>query len=180
MSQTKGDSIRRHGHGPYLSQEILAGKEVPDTAKHQAPMYETAKLLYSTKKDYPKRSSPALIHEMRYIDQLGIATFEGTPAQFSTYSDPPPSRPPPCRTLWFPLSKKSAVADHRAVAELFSSLNNQVPEETLRILTDGAKQQTKNRTTCAIHIPSLEVSRLGLSWSTPVSSQQSCKPSTRP
>jgi hypothetical protein len=49
-------------------------------------MYETAKLLYSTKKDYPKRSSPALIHEMRYIDQLGIATFEGTPAQFSTYS----------------------------------------------------------------------------------------------
>jgi hypothetical protein len=122
-------------------------------------MYETAKLLYSTKKDYPKRSSPALIHEMRYIDQLGIATFEGTPAQFSTYSDPPPSRPPPCRTLWFPLSKKSAVADHRAVAELFSSLNNQIPEGTLRIFTDGAKQQTTNRTTCAIHIPSLKVSR---------------------
>jgi hypothetical protein len=63
--------------------------------KPQNPMYETAKLLYSTKKDYPKRISPALIHEMRYIDQLGIATFKGTPAHFSTYSYPPPSRPQP-------------------------------------------------------------------------------------
>jgi ribonuclease HI len=129
------------------------------STKPQNPMYETAKLLYSTNKVYPKRSSPALLLEMRYIDQLGIATFEETPAHFSTYSYPPPSRPPPCRTLWFPLSKKSAVADHRAVAELFSSLNNQIPEGTLRIFTDGAKQQKTNRTTCALHIPSLEVSR---------------------
>jgi hypothetical protein len=127
--------------------------------KPQNPMYETAKLLYSIKKDYPKRSSPALIHEMRYIDQLGIATFEGTPAHFSTYSYPLHPDRHPSGPSGSPFQKKSAVADHRAVAELFSSLNNQVPEETLRILTDGAKQQTTNRTTCAIHIPSLEVSR---------------------
>jgi ribonuclease HI len=127
--------------------------------KPQNPMYETAKLLYSIKKDYPKRSSPALIHEMRYIDQLGIATFEGTPAHFSTYSYPLHPDRHPSGPSGSPFKKKSAVADHRAVAELFSSLNNQVPEETLRILTDGAKQQTTNRTTCAIHIPSLEVSR---------------------
>ncbi|KZR96395.1 Uncharacterized protein APZ42_009289, partial [Daphnia magna] len=98
------------------------------------PMYNTAKELFDDQMEYPTRSTPGLINEMR---------------------------PMICKTLWFPTTKNKAKANPGAVVERFRTLHQQIPTTTLCIYTDGAKSQTSKTTTCAMYIPTRNVSQ---SW----------------
>ncbi|XP_045025198.1 uncharacterized protein LOC123469924 [Daphnia magna] len=124
-------------------------------------MYNTAKELFDDQMEYPTRSTPGLINEMRYIQRLGLSTFENTPPPFTSYNYPPPCRPMICKTLWFPTTKNKAKANPGAVVERFRTLHQQIPTTTLCIYTDGAKSQTSKTTTCAMYIPTRNVSQ---SW----------------
>ncbi|XP_045029604.1 uncharacterized protein LOC123472305 [Daphnia magna] len=123
--------------------------------KPRNPMYELAMQLVTSETVWKTRSTPGLMKEYEAIKGLGIKLFLPQSALPSEYQYPSPSRLPLCRTAWFPLTKKQAMACRTRTTTLFSALNQQIPPSTIRVYTDGAKSADPDKTTCAVYIPSL-------------------------
>nr|CAH0112721.1 unnamed protein product [Daphnia galeata] len=119
--------------------------------------YDVAKASYESTGNFPLRSTPCLHEQIQQIKRLVLKAFPPTPFQLTQYRFPPPNKPPPCKTLWFPLSKQAAIADKEATIALFNSLLSHLPAPSIDIYTDGSKSPTTNTTTCAVFSQALNI-----------------------
>ncbi|KZS18323.1 Uncharacterized protein APZ42_015528 [Daphnia magna] len=122
-------------------------------------MHGPAKQILSATYEWKPRSTPGIISEARHLKNIGITIFPPQPEVPFEYKHPPPSRPPPGRTAWFPLSKKMASTCRAKTIATFAALNQQIPESTIRVYTDGSKSMDTDPMTkaCAAYIPSLNL-----------------------
>ncbi|KZS20404.1 Uncharacterized protein APZ42_012918 [Daphnia magna] len=118
-------------------------------------MYGSAKQLLSATYEWKPRSTPGIIREARPLQNLGVTLFPPQPELPSEYKHPPLSRPPVGRTVWFPLSKTMASTCRENATTTFTALNQQVPDSTIRVYTDGFKSMDPTTTACATYFPTL-------------------------
>jgi ribonuclease HI/exonuclease III len=123
------------------------------------PTYDTALAIFQNPGTYPTRSTPCLAEQMVLIQQLGIDAFPAIPPWPTHYRYPPPSTQPPCKTVWFPGTKKASMADKNHTKLLFNSLLQSLPIGTLLSYTDGSKSTNPSTTTCAVVIPELNIEK---------------------
>nr|CAH0105457.1 unnamed protein product [Daphnia galeata] len=106
------------------------------------PMHKPFFQLATTITQWKPRSTPGLIKELDFVESLGISLFSYQLQIPSTYKYPPPSRPPNCKTLWFPLNKEQATTCRHRTTNLFNTLNSSAPATFIRAYTDGSKSST--------------------------------------
>ncbi len=71
----------------------------------------------------------------------------------------PPSEPPLCDTVWFPMTKSQALTNEHLTKVHFRSLVDSLPAQTLLAYADGSL--TNGQTACAVFIPRLDICK---SW----------------
>ncbi|EFX64016.1 hypothetical protein DAPPUDRAFT_118610 [Daphnia pulex] len=118
-------------------------------------MHKPLVQLATTTTQWKPRSTPGLIKEFVFVKSLGISLVSQQLRLPSTYKYPPPSRPPDCKTSWFPLNKQQAMACRHRTTSLFNTLDSSAPATSIRAYTDRSKSSSQETTTCAIFIPVL-------------------------
>ena len=122
--------------------------------------YESTYKIFHGNKDWPLSSTPCVAY-VQVLKRLRVKIFSIEPDYNQRVSICSPSEAPVCETLWFPMSKRRAVASRSVVMSHFQELVVSLPSSALLIYTDGSLSQEKERSSCAVFIPSLNISR---SW----------------
>ncbi|XP_045022876.1 uncharacterized protein LOC116932420 [Daphnia magna] len=125
--------------------------------KPNNPIHKPFVQLATTTTPWKPRSTPGLIKELDFVKSLGISLFPHQLLLPSTHKYPPPSRPPDCKTSWFPLNKEQAMACRHRTTNLFNSFNSSAPVTSIRAYTDGSKSSSPETTTCAIFVLTLNI-----------------------
>ena len=101
------------------------------------PMHKPFFQLTTTITQWKPRSTPGLIKEFDFVESLGISLFSYQLQIPSTYKYPPPSRPPNCKTLWFPPTKNkpryagtgqqtSSTSQQKCTGEIHQGLHRRI------------------------------------------------------
>ncbi len=119
------------------------------------PMHKPFSQLATSTTQWKPRSTLGLIEELDFVKSLGISLFSHKLLVPSTFKYLPPSRPPDCKTSWFPLNKEKAMACRHRTTNLFNTRTSSALVTSIRAYTDGSKSSTPETTTCAIFVPTL-------------------------
>ena len=121
--------------------------------------YESAYKIFHGNKDWPLSSTPCVAYDLQVLKRFKLKFFSIEPDYNQQVSIRSPSEAPVCETLWFPMSKRRAVASRSVVMSHFQELVVSLPSSALLIYTDGSLSQEKERSSCVVFIPSLNISR---------------------
>ena len=119
------------------------------------PMHKPFFQLATTITQWKPRSTPGLIKEFDFVESLGISLFSYQLQIPSTYKYPPPSRPPNCKTLWFPLNKEQATICRHRTTNLFNLSTEVHRRNSSGPTPTDPNHQPRETTTCAIFVSTL-------------------------
>jgi hypothetical protein len=126
------------------------------------PNYRPIRSVFNSTDPWPTRCSPCLLSACARIKLNGISLFRSTPGITGQLLSPPaPWSPPLLITKWFPIIKNQAKANPIAAASIFNSLLANIGPPDVIAYTDGSVTRTPPSSSCAIFIPSLDLTK---SW----------------
>jgi ribonuclease HI len=120
--------------------------------------YPSVQKLFHNPKEWPKFSTPCVVHDLLHLKRLKLNLFTTDPEN-RPMKVRPPFDTPLCDIRWFPLTKHQALSNRHLTRIHFRELEDSLPASTILAYTDGSL--SNGRTACALFIPTLNVSQ---SW----------------